>query len=122
MFLRFKDRTWILLGKLVDKGEKEGNIKHIEIPTKEWDMLRREWVDLPRNEQKTYIGGFKVVTREGVTAINPEMIMDEAFVDMWVKGEYDIYYRDAKLVPDCPEWTDSTKVEEKAKAETEKLG
>jgi hypothetical protein len=122
VFLRFKDRTWILLGKLVDKGEKEGNIKHIEVPLKEWHMLRREWKDLPSNEQRMYINRFKIVTEDNLPVINPVMIMDEDFVDSWVEGKYTIYYRDAKLVPDCPEWTGDKKEEEKAKAETEKLG
>lgn len=121
MLLRFKDRTWILLGKLIDKGQKEGIIRHIEIPRKDWDRLRREWDGLGEADQKSYMQRFKVVTEDGLPMITPDMVMDEGFVDNWVSGKYDIYYRDVKLVPDSPEWT-AVEEEEKATAETEKLG
>lgn len=117
MFLKFKDRTWILLGKLVDKGLKEGNIKHIEIPLKEWKMLREEYADLPKEEQKKYINRFKIETVDKLRLITPELVMDEDFVDKWVEGEYTIHYRGAKLIPECPEWT--VEEEEKAKADIE---
>lgn len=117
MFLKFKDRTWILLGKLVDKGEKEGSIKHIEIPLKEWRMLCEEWQDLSRDEQKAYINNFKIETIDQLRMISPEIVMDEDFVDKWVEGEYTIYYRNAKLIPDCPDLKPED--EEKAKATLE---
>lgn len=120
MFLKFIDRTWILLGKLIDRGEKEGMIKHIEIPLKEWKMLVSEWSDLNSNIQKTYIKRFKVVTgagSEGITAIRPDFIMDEDFVDKWVEGEYTVFFREVKLILQMPDQI--SEVESKATAETE---
>ena len=121
MLLRFKDRTWILLGKLIDKGEKEGIIRHIEIPRDDWERLRREWNGLDESDRKIYMQRFRIKTEDGLDMIRPERIMDEDFVDEWVLGKYDIYYRDVKLVPETPELVEAAQ-EDKAVAETERLG
>lgn len=121
MLLRFKDRTWILLGKLIDKGQKEGVIRHIEMPRDDWERLRREWLGLDDTDRKSYLQQFRVMTEDGIPMLKPDRVMDEDFVDEWVLGKYDIYYRDVKLVPESQELVEAAQ-EEKATAETERLG
>lgn len=117
MLLKYVDRTWILLGRLIEKGEKEGAIKHIEIPPKEWKMLRNEYKDLNPNIQEQYIKRFKVKTIDGVLMVRPEIVMDEDFLDKWVEKEYRVFYNDVELVLPEPNW--SKKDEEKAVGTTE---
>ncbi len=121
MLLRFKDRTWILLGKLIEKGQKEGIIRHIEMPRDDWDKLRREWNGLSETDRRIYSLKFRVISEDGLPVISPDIVMTEGFVDEWISGKYDIYYKDVKLVPESPEWTEAAE-EDKAVAETEKLG
>lgn len=117
MFLRFRDRTWILLNKLIDKGNKEGTIKHIEVPKHEWRMLVNEWKDLPTAEQQQYMQQFKV-TKNDIPLINNDVLMTEDFVDRWIEGEYSVKYRNAELVPPSSnEWKDTT-----AKTDMEHVG
>lgn len=120
MLLRFKDRTWILLGKLIDRGQKEGIIRHIEMPREDWERLRREWNGLEEADRRIYTLKFRIKTSDGLPMISPERVMDEDFVDDWMEGKYDVYYRDVKLVPESPEWTQAAE-EDKAVAETERL-
>lgn len=117
MFLKFVDRTWILLRRLIDKGEKEGTVKHIEIPVKEWNMLVSEWNDLNPNIQKQYIARVKVISSDGIPTLHPEFTMKDDFVDKWIAEEYTVYYRDVKLILQMPAL--NTKVEEKATSGTE---
>lgn len=114
MLLKFKDRTWILLERLIEKGKKEGCVKHIQIPLNEWHMLRNEWQDLPRSEKQQYMKNVRL-TANDVPILHADVVMSEEFVDKWIKREYDIYYRDILLIPELP----VPDKEEKAKAETE---
>lgn len=116
MLLKYVDRTWILLGRLIEEGQKEGTIKHIEIPLKEWKMLVGEWRDLNPNIQEQYIKKFKVTSQEDIPTIRPEFIMDEDFVDKWVADEYDVYYKGVRLVIRTPNWKSN---EDKAESKTE---
>lgn len=116
MLLKYVDRTWILLNRLIEKGEKEGSIKHIEIPPKEWKMLRGEYLDLNPNIQDQYMKRFKV-EKDGVQQIYPTMVMEEDFIDRWTEHQYDVYYKGVKLVLPPPGW--DKKDEEKATGRTE---
>jgi hypothetical protein len=119
MNLKFKDRTWILLNRLIESGKKEGAIKHIEIPANEWKLLCDEWKGLNAVEQNAYIGKFAVKSN-GISMLHCDSIMtDESFVDKWNEGEYDVTYRDVKLVPDTLKWTKDNK--EKAVAAKEEV-
>lgn len=117
MFLKFVDRTWILLRKLIERGEKEGQIKHIEIPLNEWNMLVSEWRDLNPNIQQTYLKRFKVIDKNDIPTIPADFIMDEDFVDKWVAEEYAVYYSDVKLILKTPDW--EAEQQNKAEADTE---
>ncbi len=117
MFLKFVDRTWILLRKLIEKGEKEGTIKHIEIPLKEWKMLTSEYQDLNPNLQQTYMKRLKVVDSSDIPTIPADFVMDEDFVAKWVKDEYTLFYSDVKLILKMPDY--KAEPEERAEANTE---
>lgn len=102
MLLRYVDRTWILLERLIDKGNKEGEIKHIEIPEKEFHMLQREYQDLSVDVRKGYTKHIRL-EKEGAIQLYPSLAMDFDFVDKWRNEGYALYYRDVLLVlPDPP--------------------
>jgi hypothetical protein len=102
MLLKFVDRTWILLNRLIEKGEKEGTVRCIEIPVKEWKLLQSEFAHLNKDEQNQKIKDL-TLEKDGMTQIRPHLVMDDDFVNRWIAEGHDVYYKGIHLVLPPPE-------------------
>jgi hypothetical protein len=100
VILRFVDRTWRVLRNTIEKGKREGAVKEVAIPLKEWAMLCGELKDLDdisrhrvRKELSLHVNG-------GRRADPLDAFTDKFLAYITAEGDQavDLKYRGVRLV------------------------